>query len=32
VPRDRLLADAIGRQEALAADRRLNKIRAVGRK
>jgi ActR/RegA family two-component response regulator len=32
VPRDRLLADAIGRQEALAADRRLQKIRAVGRK
>ena len=32
VPRDRLLADAIGRQEAFAADRRLQKIRAVGRK
>jgi ActR/RegA family two-component response regulator len=32
VPRDRLLADAIGRQEALAQDRRLQKIRAVGRK
>jgi CheY-like chemotaxis protein len=32
VPRDRLLADAIGRQEAYAADRRLQKIRAVGRK
>jgi len=32
VPRDRLLADAIGRQEAIAAHGRLQKIRAVGRK
>ena len=32
VPRDRLLADAIGRQEAAAAAGRLQKIRAVGRK
>ena len=32
VPRDRLLADAIGRQEQAAAHGRLQKIRAVGRK
>jgi DNA-binding NtrC family response regulator len=32
VPRDRLLADALGRQEAAAAAGRLQKIRAVGRK
>ena len=32
VPRDRLLADAIGRHEAAAAHGRLQKIRAVGRK
>jgi ActR/RegA family two-component response regulator len=32
VPRDRLLADAIGRQEQAAAANRLQKIRAVGRK
>jgi CheY-like chemotaxis protein len=32
VPRDRMLADAIGRQDAMAADHRLQKIRAVGRK
>ncbi len=32
VPRDRLLANAIGRQEAYAAAGRLQKIRAVGRK
>lgn len=32
VPRDRLLANVVGRQDAAAAERRLQKIRAVGRK